>query len=58
MARVEASIARLVLRVSIVGVGMGIVRPIGSSSISVLAGIFTLASIVGLEHFAFTQALV
>lgn len=56
VAGVEAGIAGLVLRVGVVGVG--IVRPVGSSSIGVSAGIFTLASIVGLEHFAFAQALV
>ena len=52
VAGVEASSARLVLWVSVVGVG--IVRPVGPSSISVSM----LASVVGLKHFAFAQALV
>jgi hypothetical protein len=54
VAGVEAGNARLVLRVGVVGVG--IVRPVGPSSIGVLA--CTLASVIGLEHFAFAQALV
>jgi hypothetical protein len=56
VARVEAGSARLVLQVGVVGVG--IVRLIGPSSISVLVGIYTLASGMGLKHFAFTQALI
>ena len=56
VAGVEASSARLVLRVGVVGVG--IVRPVGPSSIGVLAGIYTLASVISLEHFSFAQALV
>ena len=56
VARVEAGSARLVLQVGVVGVG--IVRPIGPSSIGVLAGIYASDSGIGLEHFAFAQALV
>jgi hypothetical protein len=39
VASVDTSRARLIVRVSIVGVGMGIVRPIDPPSISVLVGI-------------------
>jgi len=56
VARVEASSAGLVLQVGVIRVG--IVRPVGLSSISVLASIYTLASGIGLKHFAFAQALV
>jgi hypothetical protein len=56
VAGVEAGSAGLVLRVGVVGVG--IVRPVGPSSIGVSAGIYTLASGIGLKHFAFAQALV
>jgi hypothetical protein len=56
VAGVEAGSARLVLQVGVVGVR--IVRPIGPSSISVLVGIYTSDSGIGLEHFAFAQALI
>jgi hypothetical protein len=56
VAGVEASSTRLVLQVSVVGVR--IVRPIGPSSIGVLACIYTLNSRMSLKHFVFAQALV
>jgi hypothetical protein len=56
VAGVEAGSAGLVLRVGVVGVG--IVRPIGPSSIGVSAGMYASDSGIGLEHFAFAQALV
>ena len=56
VARVEAGSAGLVLWVGVVG--GGIVRPIGPSSIGVSAGIYMLGNVIGLEHFAFAQALV